>query len=85
MVKLSQSAVNSQSLNEEIDSVEDFFCHAMTEFEKAIEQVESSDFARKNASSSLIDQLETENDFQSQLVSKLQEQVTLLKTETELL
>ena len=57
----------------------------MTEFEKAIEQVESSDFARKNASSSLIDQLETENDFQSQLVSKLQEQVTLLKTETELL
>ena len=57
----------------------------MTEFEKAIDQVESSDFARKNASSSLIDQLETENDFQSQLVSKLQEQVTLLKTETELL
>ena len=77
--------MNSKSLNEEIDSVEDFFSHAMTEFEKAIEQVESSDFARKNASSSLIDQLETENDFQSQLVSKLQEQVTLLKTETELL
>ena len=57
----------------------------MIEFEKAIDQVESSDFARKNASSSLIDQLETENDFQSQLVSKLQEQVRLLKTETELL
>ena len=54
--KLSQDEEEFQhGINENFDNVEDFFYHALTMFDQAIGQVERSELARKNTSSTLIE------------------------------